>query len=99
MTSSHHRAAVYARVSRLDQEPENQLAELRRYVEARGWSATEYVDRGVSGGKDRRPRPRPAHPRRQTQTVRRPGLLATGPTRPQPPSPHPFLRPRVFLDT
>jgi DNA invertase Pin-like site-specific DNA recombinase len=49
------RAAVYARVSTLDQEPENQLAELRRYVSARGWTATEYVDRGVSGAKERRP--------------------------------------------
>jgi putative DNA-invertase from lambdoid prophage Rac len=49
------KAAIYARVSTLDQEPENQLAELRRYVEARGWSAAEYVDRGVSGAKDRRP--------------------------------------------
>jgi DNA invertase Pin-like site-specific DNA recombinase len=49
------RAAIYARVSTVDQEPENQLQELRRYVEARGWSATEYVDRGVSGAKDRRP--------------------------------------------
>ena len=50
------RAAVYARVSTLDQEPENQLAELRRYVEARGWTpTTEYVDHGVSGAKDRRP--------------------------------------------
>jgi DNA invertase Pin-like site-specific DNA recombinase len=49
------RAAIYARVSTLDQEPENQLQELRRYVAARGWTATEYVDRGVSGTKDRRP--------------------------------------------
>jgi DNA invertase Pin-like site-specific DNA recombinase len=49
------RAAIYARVSTLDQEPENQLQELRRYVEARGWTALEYVDRGVSGAKDRRP--------------------------------------------
>ena len=49
------RAALYARVSTLDQEPENQLAELRRYVEARGWTATEYVDHGISGAKDRRP--------------------------------------------
>ena len=49
------KAAIYARVSTLDQEPENQLAELRRYVEARGWTAVEYVDRGVSGTKDRRP--------------------------------------------
>jgi DNA invertase Pin-like site-specific DNA recombinase len=49
------RAAIYARVSTLDQEPENQLAEVRRYVKARGWAPTEYVDRGVSGAKDRRP--------------------------------------------
>src|SRR5215472_2005541 len=49
------RAAIYARVSTVDQEPENQLQELRRYVEARGWTAVEYVDRGVSGAKDRRP--------------------------------------------
>lgn len=49
------KAAIYARVSTLDQEPENQLAELRRYIEARGWTAKEYVDRGVSGAKDRRP--------------------------------------------
>src|SRR5437773_8076115 len=49
------KAAIYARVSTLDQEPQSQLLELRRYVEARGWTATEYVDRGVSGAKDRRP--------------------------------------------
>ncbi len=49
------RAAIYARVSTLDQEPENQLAELRRYVEARGWTGQEFVDHGVSGTKDRRP--------------------------------------------
>jgi DNA invertase Pin-like site-specific DNA recombinase len=49
------RSAIYARVSTLDQEPENQLQELRRYVAARGWTAVEYVDRGVSGAKDRRP--------------------------------------------
>src|SRR6202521_1033947 len=49
------RCAIYARVSTLDQEPENQLGELRRYVAARGWTAVEYVDRGVSGAKDRRP--------------------------------------------
>jgi len=49
------RAAIYARVSTVDQEPENQLGELRRYVAARGWRAVEYVDRGVSGAKDRRP--------------------------------------------
>jgi len=49
------RVAIYARVSTLDQHVENQLAELRRYVEARGWTATEFVDVGVSGAKDRRP--------------------------------------------
>ncbi len=49
------KAAIYARVSTLDQTPENQLQELRRYVEARGWEATEFVDHGVSGAKDRRP--------------------------------------------
>jgi DNA invertase Pin-like site-specific DNA recombinase len=49
------KAALYARVSTLDQEPENQLAELRRYAEARGWTVTEYIDKGVSGAKDRRP--------------------------------------------
>jgi len=49
------RVAIYARVSRLDQEPENQLHELRRYVQARGWDAVEFVEHGVSGAKDRRP--------------------------------------------
>ena len=55
MTPSPRRAAIYARVSTLDQEPENQLAELRHYVAARGWTAVEFVDRGVSGSRDRRP--------------------------------------------
>jgi DNA invertase Pin-like site-specific DNA recombinase len=49
------RCAIYARVSTLDQEPENQLQELRRYVGARGWTAVDYVDRGISGAKERRP--------------------------------------------
>ena len=49
------RAAIYARVSTFEQETENQLQELRRYVEARGWQSTEYVDKGVSGSKDSRP--------------------------------------------
>ncbi len=47
--------AIYARVSKFEQEPENQLAELRRFVAARGWTSVEFVDRGVSGSKDRRP--------------------------------------------
>jgi DNA invertase Pin-like site-specific DNA recombinase len=49
------RVAIYARVSTTEQTAENQLLELRRYVEARGWEAVEYVDHGVSGSKDRRP--------------------------------------------
>jgi DNA invertase Pin-like site-specific DNA recombinase len=49
------RAAIYARVSTTEQTAENQLLELRRYIEARGWTAVEYVDIGVSGSKDRRP--------------------------------------------
>jgi DNA invertase Pin-like site-specific DNA recombinase len=49
------RCAIYGRVSTLDQEPENQLVELRRYTAARRWVAAEYIDRGVSGAKDRRP--------------------------------------------
>ena len=49
------KAAIYARVSTIEQNCDNQLLELRRYVEARGWTVQEYVDRGVSGEKDRRP--------------------------------------------
>jgi len=49
------KAAIYARVSTTEQTAENQLIELRRYVEARGWTGTEFVDRGVSGAKDKRP--------------------------------------------
>src|SRR3954469_9274805 len=49
------KVAIYARVSTQEQTAENQLLELRRYVEARGWTAIEYVDQGVSGAKDRRP--------------------------------------------
>ena len=55
MTATIRRAAIYARVSTLDQEPENQLAEVRQYITARGWSAVEYVDHGISGAKERRP--------------------------------------------
>ena len=47
--------ALYVRVSTFEQEPENQLRELRHYAEARGWTAIEYADRGSSGTKDRRP--------------------------------------------
>jgi len=45
------KAALYARVSTDDkgQDPERQMAELRRYAEAMGWSWVEYVDQ-ESGG-------------------------------------------------
>ena len=46
---------LYARVSTTEQTPENQLVALRTFASARGWQATEYVDHGVSGAKDRRP--------------------------------------------
>lgn len=50
------RIALYARVSTFDQNPENQIAELRRYAAAREWTITrEYIDQGVSGAKERRP--------------------------------------------
>ena len=49
------KVAIYARVSTIEQTADNQLLELRRYVQARGWTANEYVDAGVSGAKDRRP--------------------------------------------
>ena len=42
------KAAIYAWVSTRDQEPENQRADLRRSLAARGWSGVEYVDRGVT---------------------------------------------------
>jgi DNA invertase Pin-like site-specific DNA recombinase len=56
-TSPTKRAALYARVSTmLGQDPQMQLRELRTFAVARGWTVTgEYVDRGVSGSKDRRP--------------------------------------------
>jgi DNA invertase Pin-like site-specific DNA recombinase len=49
------KAALYARVSTLDQQPENQMAELRKYAAARGWEAVEYIDHGVSGARESRP--------------------------------------------
>ena len=51
------KAAIYARVSTSNgsQTCENQLLELRRYCEARGWVVhAEYTDE-MSGAKDRRP--------------------------------------------
>jgi DNA invertase Pin-like site-specific DNA recombinase len=52
------RVALYARVSTLNgQHPEMQLAELREYAAHRDWQISgEYVDEGVSGSKESRPR-------------------------------------------
>src|SRR5215470_17893791 len=49
------KAAIYTRVSTADQTCENQLIDLRRYCQARGWAFTEYIDEAVSGAKERRP--------------------------------------------
>jgi DNA invertase Pin-like site-specific DNA recombinase len=51
------KVAIYTRVSVGGvQTVENQVIELRRYAEARGWTIfKEYADEGVSGSKDRRP--------------------------------------------
>jgi DNA invertase Pin-like site-specific DNA recombinase len=50
------RAALYLRVSTLDQHPETQALELRQFAQQRGYEIVqEYVDHGVSGTKVRRP--------------------------------------------
>jgi len=62
------RCAIYARVSTVGngQSPEMQLRELREYCERRGWQIVrEYIDTGVSGAKDSRPRVEPAYRRHQ----------------------------------
>jgi DNA invertase Pin-like site-specific DNA recombinase len=50
------RAAVYVRVSTVDQHPETQLNELRTFAAQRGFHVVqEYTDHGFSGTKARRP--------------------------------------------
>lgn len=50
------RCAIYARVSTSDQRVDNQLYDLRKFAEQRGYEvACEYTDIGVSGSKARRP--------------------------------------------
>jgi len=51
------RIALYARVSTLvGQNPEMQLRELREYCERRNFKiGEEYVDKGISGSRERRP--------------------------------------------
>jgi DNA invertase Pin-like site-specific DNA recombinase len=52
------RAALYARVSTVNhgQDPEVQLGEVREFCKRRGFTvAHEYVDKGISGSRERRP--------------------------------------------
>src|ERR1700686_1210493 len=52
------KVAIYARVSTANngQDPTMQTRELREYAGRRGWSvASEYVDIGISGTKEKRP--------------------------------------------
>lgn len=50
------RAAVYARVSTLDQNPQTQLLDLEQLACQRGLAVVEtYVDHGISGTRARRP--------------------------------------------
>ena len=52
------RAAIYVRVSTDRQTVENQLRELHRIAERRGWEVVqEYRDAGISGAKGREARP------------------------------------------
>lgn len=50
------RAAIYLRVSTLDQDPETQGREVRAFLAGRGWEVVEtYQDVGISGARARRP--------------------------------------------
>ena len=50
------KVALYARVSTEGQDPEVQLMALRAHATLRGWLVVdEFVDRGISGAKERRP--------------------------------------------
>ena len=50
------RCAIYARVSTPEQRIDNQLYDLRKFAEQRGYEVScEYTDVGISGAKARRP--------------------------------------------
>jgi DNA invertase Pin-like site-specific DNA recombinase len=50
------RAALYLRVSTVDQRPESQGLDLRQFAKQRGYEIVqEYIDHGISGTKVRRP--------------------------------------------
>ena len=79
--------ALYARVSTDKQSTENQLRELREVAERMRWEiAAEFVDRGISGAKGRKDRPRldamlKGVARKESQLV---GRVVCGPARPVP---------------
>lgn len=55
MVPNKMKVAIYARTSKLDQHPENQLIDLREYSKQQGWEITkEYIDQ-ISGAKESRP--------------------------------------------
>ena len=56
-STNHKTVGIYVRVSTNRQDIQVQLLELRRYCQARGWNALEYIDDGFSGAlnEDRRP--------------------------------------------
>ncbi len=49
------KAAIYVRVSTVEQDTDLQETELRQYVESRGWECVVYRDKGQSGAKNDRP--------------------------------------------
>jgi DNA invertase Pin-like site-specific DNA recombinase len=50
------RAALYCRVSTIDQHPETQLSELRQFAANKGFQVVgEYIDHGYCGARARRP--------------------------------------------
>jgi DNA invertase Pin-like site-specific DNA recombinase len=56
MTMETKRVGIYCRVSTKEQTTENQLLDLRKYCQVRGWEiVAECVDNGISGAKDDRP--------------------------------------------
>jgi DNA invertase Pin-like site-specific DNA recombinase len=57
LSTSPRPVGIYARVSTDRQDIQNQLLELRRYCQARGWTAKEYFDEGLSGSLEEAKRP------------------------------------------
>lgn len=56
MVPRQKRAAIYLRVSQVDQTTDNQRLDLERVANQRGWDVVEiYLDHGISGTRDRRP--------------------------------------------